>query len=316
MQAAVVNVLGQAPKFQSFPEPEAQVGEALIKVKAVGLHPVVKAIAAGAHYAAGGELPMIPGVDGVGVLSDGRRVYFGFVRKPWGTMAELAAAPTQWQLPLPDGIDDATAAAIANPGMSAWVSMKYRAELQASETVLILGATGVAGQLAIQTARIMGAKRVIAAGRNVTALAKADVDAIVGLSEPEESISDALAKEAAEGIDVVIDYLWGRPAELTLEALAKGFKAAATHRTRYVEVGQSAGKTITLPAEILRSVDLTLKGSGFGSASLKEIFAAVPDLFERAASGKLTIDVDAVPLSEVESAWKSSEKGRRVVFTP
>jgi|SRR5580658_369741 NADPH:quinone reductase-like Zn-dependent oxidoreductase len=314
MNAAVVNVLGDAPKYQSFPDAEIKDGETLIQVRAAGLHPVVKAIASGAHYSSGGQMPAIPGVDGVGTLPDGRRVYFGMVRRPWGTMAEQAAVPLAWTMPVPDGLDDVCAAAIANPGMSAWVSMQ-RAELAAGETVLILGATGVAGQLAIQTARIMGAKRVIAAGRNVAAISAASVDAVIGLAEPEEAIAEALAKEAASGIDVVIDYVWGRPAELTLEALAKGFKTIATRSTRYVEVGASAGRTITLPAEVLRAVDLTLKGSGFGAAKLEEIFAAIPKLFEQAAAGKLTIEVEPVPLSEVEAAWNRTESGRRVVFT-
>ncbi|MGP8251544.1 MAG: quinone oxidoreductase family protein [Terracidiphilus sp.] len=315
MQAAVVNVLGEAPKYQSFPDPVVEQGEALVKVRAAGLHQVVKSIAAGAHYASGGGLPAVPGVDGVGTLADGHRVFFGFVRRPWGTMAELAAVPLAWCTPVPDGLDDAHAAAIANPGMSAWVSMKERAALAPGETVLILGATGVAGQLAIQTARILGAKRVIAAGRNVAAISGADVDAAIGLAEPEEAIAGALAKEAANGIDVVIDYLWGRPAELTLEALARGFKASATHATRFIQVGSMAGRSINLPAEVLRSVDLTLKGSGFGSASMETIFAAIPALFDQAAAGKLTIDVDPVPLAEVEAAWNRVEKGRRIVFT-
>lgn len=315
MQAAVVNVLGEAPKYQSFPDPEVQEGEVLLKVRAAGLHQVVKAIASGAHYSSGGGLPAIPGVDGVGTLADGRRVYFGGARRPWGTMAQLAAAPQAWCVPLPDGLDDVHAAAIANPGMSAWVSMSVRAGLAPGETVLILGATGVAGQLAIQTARILGAKRVIAAGRNVAALTGAQVDDVIGLAEPEQAISQALAKEAANGIDVVIDYVWGRPAELTLEALAKGFKASATHATRFIQVGSMAGKNITLPAEVLRSVDLTLKGSGFGSASLATIFAAIPRLFDQAAAGKLTINVEPVPLAEVEAAWNRVEQGRRIVFT-
>ncbi len=315
MLAAVVNVLGEAPKYQSFPNPEAQEGEVLIKVRAAGLHQVVKAIASGAHYSSGGGLPAVPGVDAVGVLPDGRRVYFGGARRPWGTMAELAAAPLAWCVPVPDGLDDVSAAAIANPGMSAWVSMKVRAGLAPGETVLILGATGVAGQIAIQTARILGAKRVIAAGRNVAALAEANVDTMIGLSEPEEAIAEALANEAASGIDVVIDYLWGRPAELTLEALAKRFKATATHATRFIQVGSMAGRNINLPAEVLRSVDLTLKGSGFGSASLKTIFAAIPTLFDQAAAGQLTIETDAVPLADVEAAWNRVEKGRRIVFT-
>jgi NADPH:quinone reductase-like Zn-dependent oxidoreductase len=314
MNAAVVNVLGEAPKYQSFPDPDAQPGEVLIKVRAAGLHQVVKAIASGAHYSSGGGLPAVPGVDGVGTLPDGRRVYFGMLRRPWGTMAELAAAPVKMCTPVPDGLDDVHAAAIANPGMSAWVSMQ-RAELAAGETVLILGATGVAGQLAIQTARILGAKRVIAAGRNVAAISAADVDAIISLAEPEEAIAEALAKEVAGGIDVVIDYVWGRPAELTLENLAKGFKTTATHATRYVEVGAMAGRTITLPAEVLRAVDLTLKGSGYGAAKIDVIFAAIPKLFDQAAAGKLTINVEPVPLADVEAAWNRVEKGRRIVFT-
>jgi NADPH2:quinone reductase len=315
VRAAVVNLLGQAPKYQEFRDPEPAEGEALLQVRAAGLHPIVKALAAGAHYAAGGELPAIPGVDGVGVLPDGRRVYFGMVRRPWGTMAERAAALPRNCVPLPDGLGDAEAAAIANPGMSAWVSMKERAGLQAGETVLILGATGVAGQLAAQTARMLGAGRVIGVGRNVDALKDADVDAVVALGDGDDSVLEAFTREAEAGIDVVIDYLWGRPTELLLEALAKGFKATATKRTRLVEVGTSAGPTITLPGATLRSIDLLICGSGFGAARLDVIFAAIPILFEAAASGRLTIDVDKVPLADVESAWNRGERGRRVVFT-
>ena len=315
MQAAAVNVLGQAPKYQSFPDPVAAEGEALIQVRAAGLHPIVKALAAGAHYAGGTEVPFVPGLDGVGELEDGSRVYFGMVRKPWGTMAERAAAPKAKFIAVPDGLDDVQAAAIANPGMSAWMSLKERAAVAAGETVLVLGATGVAGQLAIQAARILGAKRVIGAGRNVEALATADVDATIALGQPEDAVREAFAAEAAAGIDVVIDYLWGRPTELLLEALAKGFKATATRRTRLVEVGESAGKTIALPGATLRSIDLTILGSGFGSAPLEKISAAIPGLFSMAATGKLKIAIEPVPLADVETAWSRVEKGRRIVFT-
>jgi len=316
MQAAVVNVPGQAPKYQSFADPEPGEGEALIHVRAAGLHPVVKAIAGGAHYSSTAAGPAIPGIDGVGTLDDGRRVYFGFVRKPWGTMAERAAAPLNMCFPLPEKLGDVEAAAIANPGMASWMTLKERAGLVPGETVLILGATGVAGQLAIQAARHLGAKRVIAAGRNVDALAGADVDAVIALGQPEEAIREALNSEAARGIDVVVDYLWGRPTELVLEALAKGFKTEATHRTRLVEVGSSAGPTITLPGATLRSIDLTLLGSGFGSASLNRILSAIPAFFEMAAAGTLKVATEPVPLADVESAWDRVEKGRRIVFTP
>jgi NADPH:quinone reductase-like Zn-dependent oxidoreductase len=317
MQAAVVNVPGEAPKYQSFPDPVLQEGEALIKVRAAGLHPIVKGLASGTHYASSdSHEPSVPGIDGAGVLADGSRVYFVFVRKPWGTMAELAAAPKKMLVPIPDGLDDATAAAIANPGMSGWVALQLRAALAPGETVLILGATGVAGQLAIQSARLLGAKRVIAAGRNVDALAAANVDAIIALGRPEDAVRDAFAAEAAKGIDVVIDYLWGRPTELLLEALASGFKAEATHKTRLVEVGSSAGRTITLPSATLRSVDLTLTGSGFGAARLDQLLVSIRDLFQMAASGSLKIAVEPVPLAEVEQAWNRVEKGRRIVFIP
>ena len=315
MQAAVVNALGQTPQYQEFPEPAAGEGEVLIRMKAAGLHPIVKALAAGSHYASGGELPMVPGVDGVGMLEDGSRVYVTFARKPWGTMSERTVAPRVRLLRLPDGVDDLQAAAIANPGMSAWLSLKERAGVRPGETVLVLGATGVAGQLALQAARLLGAKRVIAAGRNVDAIAREDVDRIVALGDPEDKVREAFTEEAMGGIDVVIDYLWGRPTELMLEGLAKAFKPSATRSTRLVEVGESAGKTITLPGATLRSIDLRLMGSGFGSVSLEGVLAAIPALFELAAKGALRVDVEPMALADVATAWSRVEKGRRIVFT-
>jgi len=315
MHAAVVKVLGQTPTYESFPDPIAEQDEVLIKVRAAGLHPIVKALATGTHYAATNQVPMIPGIDGVGTLPDGSRVYFGFARNPFGTMSELTVAPRARFLPVPDALSDVLAAAIANPGMSAWMSLKVRAAMAAGETVLIMGATGVAGQLAIQVARHLGAKRVIGAGRNVDAIVSSDLDAVISLAQPEDAIRDALLQEAGQGIDVVIDYLWGRPTELVLEALAKGFKPSATRPTRLVEVGESAGKTITLPAAVLRSIDLKLLGSGFGAAPLDQILAAIPGLFTLAASGALKIAVEPVPLADVASAWNRVEKGRRIVFT-
>jgi len=315
MYAAVVNALGQPPRYEEFADPAPGENEVLVKVHAAGLHPIVKAIAGGAHYSERGQVPMIAGIDGVGTRPDGSRVYFGGARRPWGTMAERCAAPVSMCLPLPDGIDDMQAAAIANPGMSAWLSLKVRAGVQAGETVLVLGATGVAGQLALQAAKLLGAKRIIAAGRNVDAIAKEDVDRIVALGDPEDKVREAFTEEAANGINVVIDYLWGRPTELLLEALARGFKPSATRSTRLVEVGESAGKTITLPGSTLRSIDLRLMGSGFGSASMGAILTAIPALFEMAANGTLRVDVEPVPLAQVETAWTRVEKGRRIVFT-
>ena len=315
MNAAVVNVLGQPPRFQVFPDPTPQEGEVLVQVRTAGLHPIVKALASGTHYAGKGEVPSVPGLDGVGTLPDGRRVFFTFARKPWGSMCERTVAPLARCLPLPDAIDDAHAAAIVNPGMSAWLSLKARAAVTEGETVLILGATGVAGQLAIQAARHLGARRVIAAGRNVEALYAHNVDAVVPLGQPDDAVREAFAAVAVSGIDVVIDYLWGRPTELLLEALARTFNPNATRTVRLVEVGESAGKTINLPGATLRSVDLRIMGSGFGSFPLQRVLEAIPTLFDMAASGALRVAVEPVPLAEVEEAWNRPEKGRRIVFT-
>jgi NADPH:quinone reductase-like Zn-dependent oxidoreductase len=315
VKAAVVVDLKQSPQYQEFPEPVASDNEIVVKVRAAGLHPVVKARASGAHYSSSGEIPAVPGLDGVGVLDDGTRVYFAAVRPKWGTMAERSVTVRSMCIPLPDDLDDLHAAAIANPGMSAWLSLKERAGLAPGETVLVLGATGVAGQLAIQSARQLGAKRIIAAGRNVDALATLPVDAVISLAHPEDAIRDAFAAQVATGVDVVIDYLWARPTELLLEVLAKGFRAESTRPTRLVEVGESAGRTISLPGATLRSVDLTLKGSGFGAVPLDKILAAIPSLFSMAAAGRLKVIVDPVPLSDVEAAWTRDAKGRRIVFT-
>jgi len=315
MKAAVVNVLGQPPRFQEFPEPSPADGEVLINVRAAGLHPVVKALASGSHYAGKGEVPAVPGVDGVGTLDDGSRVYFTFARKPWGSMCERTVAPRSKCLALPDEIEDAQAAALVNPGMSAWLSIKERAQLAPGETILILGATGVAGQLAIQAARHVGAGRVVAAGRNLGAIASENVDAVISLAQAEDDIREAFAVEVRKGIDVVIDYLWGRPTELFLEALTRGFDPNAKRCTRLIELGESAGKTINLPGATLRSVDLRLMGGGFGSVPLQRIFDAIPTIFSLSASGALRVSVDPVPLAEIESAWNRKESGKRIVFT-
>jgi NADPH:quinone reductase-like Zn-dependent oxidoreductase len=314
VRAAVVNVLGQPPRYQDFAEPTVAEGEVLIHVRAAGLHPIVKARASGSHYSSDGVVPLIPGVDGVGVL-DGSRVLFGFSRTPFGSMAEWTVVRRSMCIPLPDKIDDVQAAAIANPGMSAWLSIKDRAGLAKGESVLILGATGVAGQLAIQVARHLGAKRIIAAGRNLDALASENLDGVVSLAQGDDAVRDAFAVEAGKGIDVVIDYLWGRPTELFLEALARGFDPNAGRSTRLVEVGESAGKSIMLPGATLRSIDLTLMGSGFGSVPLERVLGAIPTLFELAVAGSLKVATEALPLAEVESAWNRKESGKRIVFT-
>ncbi|MGD0305340.1 MAG: zinc-binding alcohol dehydrogenase family protein [Candidatus Acidiferrales bacterium] len=320
MKAAVVEQFGAAPKYKDFAEPVAAAGEKLVRVSAVGLHPIVKALAAGSHYGSTGELPFIVGVDGVGKLEDGTRVYFGTMRKPFGTFAEIAPAPEWITLNLPDALADEAAAALANPGMSSWAALKYRALFKADERVLILGATGVAGHLAVQIAKRLGARRVVACGRNHAALEECralGADASILLNQEHGALVAALRKEFAEnGVDVVLDYVWGAPAQATFEAiLVKGFDNKSK-RIRYIQIGESAGSKIELAASVLRSSGVEVLGSGFGSVELKDIMKAVAEFFAEAAKKPFAMKIDQVPLSLVESAWARKEEAVRIVFRP
>src|SRR5580704_17445281 len=170
MNAAVVHNFRQPPRHTTFAEPVPAEGEKLVNVTAAGLHPIVKALVKGTHYGSSRQFPFVAGVDGVGKLEDGTRVFFGMTRSPFGTFSERALASSFMCLPLPEGVDDVTAAGIANPAMSSWAALTARAKFVSGESVLILGATGVAGRLAIQIAKRLGARRVVAVGRNPEAL--------------------------------------------------------------------------------------------------------------------------------------------------
>jgi NADPH:quinone reductase-like Zn-dependent oxidoreductase len=320
MYAAVVHAFDAPPRYTMFADPVAGDGERLVTVSAAGLHPIVKALAKGSHYGSSGELPFIAGIDGVGKTEDGTRVYFGIARSPFGTFSERSLAASWMCLPLPEAVDDVTAAGIANPAMSSWAALTARAKFVAGESVFILGATGVAGQLAVQVAKRLGARRVIAAGRNPRALEKLKTlgaDSVISLDQDQAPLFSAFRTEiAGAGVDVVLDYLWGQPAELVLQAISqKGLRKAGA-RIRFIQIGESAGKTISLPAATLRSSGLELLGSGFGSASLDQIRQALAEFFQVAAKEPFQFHTKAVPLAEVETLWNQAEEGTRLVFQP
>jgi len=320
MNAAIVDSFAKAPRYGSFADPVAEAGEVLVEVEAAGLHPIVKALANGTHYGSTGKLPFVPGVDGVGRLQDGTRVYFGVSRPPFGTFAERAVTNAALSVRLPDGLDALTAAGIVNPGMSSWVALNVRAQFRAGESVLIVGATGAAGLLAVQIAKRLGARRVVAAGRNAEALAAArelGADAVIPLEQSREALVAAFRGEIVEhGVDVVLDYLWGEPAENMLAAIAQKGLSHAAPRIRFVQIGQSAGATITLPGATLRSSGVELLGSGFGSASIEQIFAALAEFFKQAAKTPFVTKVQAASLRDVEALWNAPERGARLVFQP
>ena len=321
MKAAVLHELGKAPRFEDFPDPRPREGEVLARVRAASLKNVDKAMASGSHYGSPRSLPAVCGIDGLAVLDDGTRVFSGGCRPPYGMMAERAAVPRAFCVPVPDGVDDATAAALPNPALSSWLPLLWRAKLQPGETVLILGATGVAGRLAIRIAKHLGAGRVVAAGRNERILATLPglgADATISLARPDEELKAAFVREhERKPFDVVLDYVWGRPTEILLDALTGHDLAAASRPLRLIEIGEMAGATISLSAAALRSSGIEIYGSGGGSVPHEAIFEAFPKLWALAASGMLPIETEPVPLAEVENAWRRENlAGRRLVIIP
>jgi NADPH:quinone reductase-like Zn-dependent oxidoreductase len=316
MKAAVVLGNGQMPVYADFGEPEAAAGEARIVVTAAAISHVVRSRASGQHYSSSGLFPFVTGIDGAGRLDDGRRVYFVFPRAPFGAMSERTVAPSAHCLVLPDELDDVTAAAIANPGMSSWAAYQERAQLKAGETVLVNGATGAAGRLAVQIAKHFGARKVIATGRNLEALksvAALGADVTIPLVEDHTALEERFKQEFAEGIDVVLDYLWGQSAERLIIAGAKAGAEAAP--IRFVQIGSISGADITLPSAALRSSAIVLMGSGIGSIPFDRLIHAIDGLLRAAAPAGLKIATNPVPLSDVARAWALDDSSKRTVLT-
>ncbi|EKZ6373055.1 zinc-binding alcohol dehydrogenase family protein [Klebsiella aerogenes] len=313
MKAAVVFDLNEGPIWADFTEPQPAAGYTLIDVRAAAISHVVKGRASGRHYSFDGTLPFVVGIDGVGMTSDGQRVYFAFPSAPFGSMAQRAPVALQNCLPLPDALDDISAAAMANPGMSAWAALVKRAQFQAGETVLINGATGSAGQLAVQIARYLGAKKIIATGRNAQALTALAADECINLTADEQTLNAQFATASAGQIDVVVDYLWGRSAELLLPMLAK--YTPGDKPVRYVQVGSLAGADIALNGAVLRAAPLQLMGSGIGSLTMPQLLAATGEMLQAAVPGQFTIATTPLPLRDVATAWPRDNSQKRTVFT-
>ncbi|HGP0981056.1 TPA: zinc-binding alcohol dehydrogenase family protein [Klebsiella aerogenes] len=313
MKAAVVFDLNDGPIWADFTEPQPASGYTLIDVRAAAISHVVKGRASGRHYSFDGTLPFVVGIDGVGMTSDGQRVYFAFPSAPFGSMAQRAPVALQNCLPLPDALDDISAAAMANPGMSAWAALVKRAQFQAGEAVLINGATGSAGQLAVQIARYLGAKKIIATGRNTQALAALAADECIDLTADEQTLNAQFAAASAGQIDAVVDYLWGRSAELLLPILAK--YTPGDKPVRYVQVGSLTGADIALNGAVLRAAPLQLMGSGIGSLTMPQLLAATGEMLQAAVPGHFTIATTPLPLRDVAAAWPRDNSQKRTVFT-
>jgi NADPH:quinone reductase-like Zn-dependent oxidoreductase len=322
MKAAVIHQTGEIPKYEEIADPLIKEGQELGFVKAASIKNVDKSLAKGAHYdKTNRHFPVTAGVDGVAVLEDGTRVYTGSV-PPYGMMAEKTAINRGYSVPVPDGLDDITAAALPNPAASAWMALAWRGQLKQGDNLLILGATGVTGKIAIQIARHLGAGKIVAAGRNESVfdhLTGLGADQVISLSQPEEDLKAAFKKAIREmPFDIVLDYLWGRPAEILLDALTGHDLRVEGKVTRYIHIGEMAGSAIQLPGAVLRSTGLELYGAGGGSMSKEAmsslITEVVPEIFRLAIEGKLAIDTEVVPLSDIANAWqRAGSNGKRIV---
>jgi NADPH:quinone reductase-like Zn-dependent oxidoreductase len=322
MKAAVLNQLGTIPVYQDYPEPVPQNDEQIvINVKAAAIKNIDKLRTNASFYACHTNLPTVVGIDGVGVLENGTRVYAQGIT---GMIAEKALISKHRYTVLPEKLDYSTAAALPNAALGGAASLLLRGNMQKGNTVLINGATGVTGQFAIQVAKYYGAAKIIVTGRNPQLSEKLKTlgaDTFISLQQDDEAIIRQLREShAAHPVDIVIDYLWGHPIELIISAVKGGGMNTFTHKVRIVTVGDMAGSTITLPSAVLRSSAIEILGSGIGSLSQEDLkkFASgiLPEIFQLAADGRLTINTKTETLENIQSAWnENGEAGERIVIS-
>ena len=313
MYAAVVTSFDAPPAYLEFPSPApAGSDQVLVDVIASGLHRRVRSQADGSHYTSTGELPLVPGVDGVARLPDGTLRYFALGDTTSGAMAEQTVIDLRQSVELPGGTDPVRVAAAMNPAMSSWVALRRRTGFQAGQSVLVLGATGSSGQMAVQVAKQLGA-----GGSSRPAATRSGWRACQSSGQT-PSCRSATARSsaaAAADVDVVIDYLWG-------PATADAMIAIATHRSNdcqpltWIEIGSVAGATAEIPSAALRALPLQIVGSGQGSVSTRDILAELPAIAEAIISGALRIDARGVPLRDVTSAWQDIDGTERIVLIP
>ena len=320
MKAAVINGFGEVPMYIDFAEPIPAEGEILIDVKACVLENFDKGTASGKHYSSKKLFPQFPaivGKGGVGLTPEGKLVGFGNLKPPYGGYAEKAV--TSYTVPIPDGVDPAKAAAIPPATLTSLLSLKYSAKLQPGETVLINGATGVSGRIAIQVAKLLGADIVIATGRNeksLQLLPKLGADIVISLNQTDEELAKTFKDAAGEkGIDSVVDFIWGHPAEVLIGTFIPTEAGFAKQRIRYLQIGEKAGSHISLPGSALRTSGLELMG--IGKISQETLQQEMKQVWNWIAEDKLYMEIEKVPLANIAEAWQCNDlDGKRLVIVP
>ncbi|HET6683934.1 MAG TPA: zinc-binding alcohol dehydrogenase family protein, partial [Gaiella sp.] len=313
MRAALIRELGSAPELGEIDEPR---GDAIVEVLAAPLNPVDLAVASGAYVAGHPPLPYVPGCEAVGRTEDARTVWvfgggFGLLRD--GGMAERAAVGNAVAVEVPDGADPALAAGLGIAGLAGWLPFAWRAPLRGGETVLVLGATGSVGLVAVQAAKLLGASRVVAAGRDAERLEKTaalGADATVQLGAVDDLVTAFREASGGQGPNYVFDGLWSEPLAAALQAAAPG--------ATVVNLGQSAGPTAELASGAVRGKNLNIHGH-FAFGVPDEVFAEhYPRLVRHALAGEIQLDVERVPLTDVADAWRRQAAGEatKLVLVP
>jgi len=306
MRAAVLTQAGETPALQTIDEPGPVDGGITVTVSAAAVNPHDLVVAAG--VTAPPPVPYVPGSEGVGTLDDGSRVYFGLTRTPYGSFAERAVAVAHSVQEIPAELSDGAALAIGVAGVSAWLPLTWKANLQPGERVLVLGATGSVGQIAVQAAKVLGAGQVVAAGRNravLDTLTERGADETVLL---EGDYATALREASQGGFDVVVDMLFGAPMLAALPATRIG--------GRLVNVGMRAGRTVELPGGVLKGRDLLTYSGNAPSAELRR--AAYAELVRHVIAGEITAEFEELRLEQVAEAWKrqATSPNTKLVLVP
>ncbi|MCQ9636349.1 zinc-binding dehydrogenase [Chryseobacterium sp. WG14] len=312
MKAAILKEIGTIPFYGEHAEPIVESNDqVLVKVKASSIKHLDLARASGKHYTTYDNLPAVVGMDGVAVLENGQRIYAMGIT---GMMAKKAIVQKDNWVIVPEGLDDCTAAALPNFLVGSDAALRLKGSIKVGDIILINGATGSTGMMAVQMAKFHHAGFIIATGRNPEVLEKLKelgADLIISLNQPEEQvINDFKEAYSTHPFDIVVDYLWGRPSEMLLEALSM---LPSQKETKIITVGGMAGPAINLNSANLRSKNIVLMGSGIGSISKQELSGyllnSLPEIFEYAATGKLYVDLKIFPLEEVTNAWSLNESG-------
>jgi len=315
MKAAIVLQKDQSPIFGDFKNPTPDSNQYLVRVQASSISQITKARASATHYSSDNEVPFIPGFDGVGTLVDGSLVYFLLPQSPYGAMAEYCVVDKKHCVKIPQTLGADVLAAMAIPGMSSWAALIDQAKMVPGQTILVNGANGISGRLAIQIAKYLGAKKIIATARRselFDELYALGATQCIQLTDESSEMEKSFHQVFKDGIHVVLDYLWGPSAVSLIQSAAKYSPQGMS--IQFVQIGSIGGATIPFPASALRSSGLKVMGSGLGSLSIAQMLKAISDLIEQAPEAGFQIKTEQIPLHEVSRVWNTTSSDSRIVL--